>query len=87
MFTKQFLIDTGERAVKTFAQSLLAALTVQGVTLVDIRWLTVLAVAGTATLISVLTSLVSYTATGTASLIADKPGRHAAGEENSPPLT
>jgi len=85
MMTKQFWADAAERAVKTFAQALLAALTVQGATLASVKWLPVLAVAGTATAISLLTSVLSYSATGTASLVEDTPGRHAAPEESSSP--
>jgi hypothetical protein len=80
-----FLLDTVERAVKTFTQALLAALTVSGVTVATVNWKTALAVAGTASAVSLLTSLASFPATGTASLVAtrDAPGRHAAPEDDS----
>ncbi|MFK4953644.1 holin [Lactococcus garvieae] len=56
MFTKTFLKDTVERAVKTFAQSLVASLAV-GTGLLDVDWLNALSIAGLATIISVLTSV------------------------------
>lgn len=84
---KQFLADALERAAKTFAQALLGALTVEGVTVASVNWPTALGVAGTAAAVSLLTSAASYPATGTASLVAgqDTPGRHAAPEEDSSP--
>lgn len=56
--SKKFWIDAVERAIKTFAQALLATLTV-GVSISDITWLDSLGVAATATVISVLTSIAS----------------------------
>lgn len=53
-----FWIGVLERALKTFAQSLIASFGV-GVTLLNADWVGVLAVAGTATFLSVLTSLVA----------------------------
>lgn len=61
-------MDALERAVKTFAQALLATLTIQGVTLSTVHWGTALDIAGTAAVVSVLTSLISVAVTGTASL-------------------
>jgi hypothetical protein len=55
---KVFWIATGERAVKTFAQALVA-LFVAGVTVLTIDWQQGLAVAATAALVSVLTSIAS----------------------------
>jgi hypothetical protein len=78
-----FLKDAAERALKTFAQSLLAALTLSGVDVLHLDWGQTLSVAGTATAISVLTSIVSVTVgdQGTASLVrADPTGKHAAPE-------
>lgn len=70
MFTLVWLKDAGERAVKTFAQSVLAILTVGGVDVLHLNWAQTLSVAATATLISVLTSVVSVGVgnSGTASL-------------------
>lgn len=56
--SKKFWVDAVERAIKTFAQALLATLTV-GVSISDITWLDSLGVAATATVISVLTSIAS----------------------------
>lgn len=47
-----------ERAVKTFAQALVAVFAA-GVTVLNIDWVDALAVAGTAALLSVLTSVAS----------------------------
>ena len=58
MFSKKFILATAERAIKTFAQALLA-LFVTGKTILSIDWAQALAVAGTAALLSVLTSIVS----------------------------
>jgi uncharacterized membrane protein YccC len=55
---KGFWIATGERAVKTFAQALVA-LFVAGVTVLTIDWQQGIAVAATAALVSVLTSIAS----------------------------
>ena len=53
-----FWIAAGERAVKTFAQSLVA-LFAAGVTILNIDWQQGLAVAATAAVVSVLTSVAS----------------------------
>ena len=82
MFTLVWLKDAAERALKTFAQSLLATLTLNGVDILHLDWGQALAAAGTATAISVLTSVVSagVGSKGTASLTnAAQPaaaGRH-----------
>lgn len=55
---KLFWIAAGERAVKTFAQSLVA-LFAAGVTILNIDWQQALAVAATAAVVSVLTSVAS----------------------------
>ncbi len=63
MFTKQFLLDLLERAIKTFAQSLAACITTVVATetlgLGDVNWAAALSIAGLATLYSVLTSIAS----------------------------
>jgi hypothetical protein len=85
--TQQFWLDLIERAGKTFVQGILAVLTVQGVSnALDVNWGTTLAVAGTAALVSVLTSLLSFTfgntgtASATSAVVLDEPGDHAAPE-------
>lgn len=55
---KLFWVAAGERAVKTFAQSLVA-LFVAGVTVLTIDWQQALAVSATAAVVSVLTSVAS----------------------------
>lgn len=59
MFTKSFWLDSLERGAKTFAQALLAVFLVSGVTVLNADWATALSTAGTAVLVSFLTSLVS----------------------------
>lgn len=59
MFSKSFWLDTAERALKTVAQVLVAVFAVSGVTVLNADWPTALATAGTAALVSVLTSLLS----------------------------
>lgn len=55
-YSVPFWAGLGERALKTFAQSLAASLAV-GTGLLDVDWLGALGIAGTATLLSVLTSI------------------------------
>lgn len=57
--TRTFWLDTAERAIKTFVQGLLAYFTAGAVDVVSADWGEALTVAGTATLLSVLTSLLS----------------------------
>jgi hypothetical protein len=80
MFSKTFWLDAAERAVKTFAQALLSIFIVSGVTVLNADWVTALATAGTAVLVSLLTSIVSAVKTSavddkepvrTASLVKD----------------
>lgn len=82
-----FLIGVGERAVKTFAQALLASFAV-GATVLTVHWPAALAVAGTATLLSVLTSLASLPIGGQPpplTRVADVAGRHEAPDPTPPP--
>ena len=74
MRSSQFWIDASERAVRTFAQSLLAVFTA-GVTIISVDWKEALAIGSTAALVSVLMSIAS-TGTGdkeSASLVKAKP--------------
>jgi hypothetical protein len=57
MFTGSFWLATLERAIKTFAQSLVALLVAAGTNLLTTDWPEKLAVAGMAALLSVLTSI------------------------------
>ncbi len=61
MFSKAFALATAERAVKTFAQTLVALLSVGATGLLDVDWPVALSAAGLATLLSVLTSIASGT--------------------------
>lgn len=59
MFTAAFFRALLERAVKTFAQSLVALLVASGTDLIHTNWGQNLSVAGMASLLSVLTSIAS----------------------------
>lgn len=81
MRQKEFWIDVTERAIKTFAQALVAVLVV-GVPLWEIDWLNALGIALTATILSVLSSVASgqVGTDGTAAAVTTYSGRHRAGE-------
>ena len=59
MFTKDFWNYSGERALKTFAQAALAYLGTGTVGLLSIDFVTLFSVAGGATLLSFLTSIIT----------------------------
>lgn len=59
MFTGKFWVATFERAIKTFAQAVLALLTGDGMGLLAVDWGTVASVGALAAVASVLTSIVS----------------------------
>ncbi len=63
MWTKEFWHDAAERAIKTFLQNILSILLVSGTTLLTADWQAGLAVAGTAAVVSLITSVVSGAAT------------------------
>ena len=67
IYTAAFWKAAAERAVKTFAQSAVASLTVvatAGGGITDAGWLTIASVSGLAAVISILTSVGSGMATG-----------------------
>lgn len=55
--SKRFWVGAGERAVKTFAQSLVALIGTGAVAVHTLDWATMLATAATAAVLSVLTSV------------------------------
>ncbi len=61
MFNRIFIRATVERAIKTWAQSAGALLVGDGAGLLTVDWVDVLSVSGLAAVISVLTSIGSYT--------------------------
>lgn len=73
MFTLIFWKDAGERALKTFSQTLVALLTAGGMNLMTIDFKNALSVAGFAALTSLLTSVASVTISSknSASLVVD----------------
>jgi hypothetical protein len=73
----EFWGATGERAIKTFAQTILAVIGIAGVTPADVDWKQVLLAGGFGALASVLTSV--------ASAGAGNPGPSLASEELTPP--
>jgi len=61
LFTKAFWSYSSERAVKTVAQSGLAALTVAGISgILDVAWVQIGSIAALAGVVSLLTSVVGY---------------------------
>lgn len=73
MWTLDFWKDTAERAIKTFAQAVVAGLTAGVTGILEVDWLTVVSVSALAALVSVLTSVASapFSAKGTASLVTE----------------
>lgn len=74
IWTKAFWAGLGERAIKTAAQSLAASFVV-GVTLLNLDWEQALALAGTTTLASILTSIANadFTAGPPAAIVVPAP--------------
>lgn len=73
--TPEFWIATLERTVKTFAQSLVAAIGTDASGLLDVNWTAALSIAGLAAVLSVLTSI--------ASARAGRPGPSLGGVETT----
>lgn len=70
--SKTFWVDTTERAIKTIAQTAVALLTASGaLNLFTVNWGDLVAVAGLAGLISILTSVASSGNGNSASLVVD----------------
>ena len=59
MWTSAFWKATGERAIRTFAQALIALIGVESVSIIELDWAQMLYVSATAALLSVLTSVVA----------------------------
>lgn len=59
IFTKNFWAYATERAIKTFAQTALAILAVNQTAIINVDLIGLLASAGTAAIVSLLTSIVS----------------------------
>lgn len=75
MFTRQFWKSAVERCVKTVAQALIAVFAASQANILTADWKAVLATAGTAGLLSILTSIASdgIGPKGTPSLVDDLP--------------
>lgn len=75
LFTRKFVIDAADRAVRTFAQSALGAGIVGATDILSVNWIGVLSVGGLAAAISVLTSLAAERVgePGTASVTKAEP--------------
>ena len=59
MLDPRFWLASGERAVKTLAQTLVALIGTNAVGVMDLDWAQILGVAATATVLSILTSIAS----------------------------
>lgn len=59
MYSKQFWIDAIERAIRTFAQAVLAVISVNGTTLLNADWKGIGAAGVLAALVSILMSIVA----------------------------
>jgi hypothetical protein len=59
IFTKEFWSYAGDRAIKTFAQTAIATIGTTAVGVTQLDWLGIVSVAATATIMSILTSIVA----------------------------
>lgn len=57
---KRFYAYSTERALKTFAQTMLASMSVGAVGLLDVDWVNILSISAVATIMSLLTSVLQY---------------------------
>ena len=75
MFTKTFVLSSLERAAKTVAQAVVAVFAASKVDVLSADWKAIVATAGTAGLLSILTSIASdgIGPKGTPSLVDDLP--------------
>ena len=75
MFTKSFVLSALERAAKTVAQAVVAVFAASKVDVLSADWKAIVATAGTAGLLSILTSIASdgIGPKGTPSLVNDLP--------------
>ena len=73
MWTMDFWKDAAERAIKTFAQAMVAGLSAGAVGILDVPWVDVLSVSALVAALSVLTSIASapFSSKGTASLVTE----------------
>lgn len=75
MFTKSFVLSALERAAKTVAQAVVAVFAASKVDVLSADWKAIVVTAGTAGLLSILTSIASdgIGPKGTPSLVDDLP--------------
>lgn len=60
MFTdSRFWVSSAERAIKTFAQALVALIGTSAMSIVELDWMQMLGVSATAAVVSILTSIAS----------------------------
>lgn len=72
MYSKLFVLDMIERAIKTVAQTMVALLTAGSVPgLLAVNWVMLFSVSGLAGLVSVLTSIASGGSGNSASLVVN----------------
>lgn len=72
IFTRSFWSYAGERAIKTFAQTAIALLTVTGVATPGFEafdWIVIGSATGVATLLSILTAIANYDAAKTVNVV------------------